>query len=134
MIAMTRALARGTVAKLEMTQAAGGCLSAAEVATLLGITESDVDLRRRQNDILAVPVPGLAWGFPARQFRDGDLRPGVAEVLHAATSMHPWVLLSILLDPVVGSPDTDLLDALDRPEVLDDVLTRIATYGHQGGC
>jgi len=128
--AMTRALARGAVAKQEMIQEAGGCFSSGEVAKLLGITQSGVNLRRSRNSILAVPLSGGEWGFPARQFQDGELRPGLAGVLRAASAMNPWVLLSILLDPVPGSKDTVLLDALDRPEVLEDMLNRIATYGH----
>lgn len=131
--AMTRALARGAVAKQEMIQEAGGCFSSGEVAKLLGITQSGVNLRRSRNTILAIPLSGGEWGFPARQFQDGELRPGLAEVLRAASDKNPWWLLSILLDPVSGSKDTVLLDALDRPEVRADVLNRIATYGEQGG-
>ena len=128
--AMTRALARGAVAKQEMIQEAGGCFSSGEVAKLLGITQSGVNLRRSRNNILAVPLSGGEWGFPARQFQEGELRPGLAEVLRAASEKNPWWLLSILLDPVPGSKDTVLLDALDRPEVRGDVLNRIATHGH----
>lgn len=131
--AMTRALARGAVAKQEMIQEAGGCFSSGEVAKLLGITQSGVNLRRSRNSILALPLSGGEWGFPARQFHDGELRPGLAEVLRAAREKNPWWLLSILLDPLPGSKDAVLLDALDRPEVLVDVLNRIATHGEQGG-
>ncbi|HEX8211610.1 MAG TPA: hypothetical protein VF584_15665 [Longimicrobium sp.] len=128
--AMTRALARGAVAKQEMIQESGGCFSSGQVAKLLGITQSGVNLRRSRSGILAVPLSGGEWGFPARQFQDGELRPGLAEVLRAGSAMSPWVLLSILLDPVPGSKDTVILDALDRPEVREDMLNRIATYGH----
>lgn len=128
--AMTRALARGAVAKQEMILEAGGCFSSGDVAKLLGITQSGVNLRRSRSSILAVPLSGGEWGFPARQFQDGELRPGLAEVLRAASEMNPWVLLSILLDPVPGSKDTIIFDALDRPEVLGDIHNRIATYGH----
>jgi len=131
--AMTRALARGAVAKQEMILEAGGCFSSGEVAKLLGITQSGVNVRRSRSSILAVPLSGGEWGFPARQFHDGELRPGLAEVLRAGSGKNPWWLLSILLDPVVGSKDEVLLDALDRPEVLGDVLNRIATHGHHVG-
>lgn len=131
--AMTRALARGAVAKQEMIQEAGGCFSSGEVAKLLGITQSGVNLRRTRSSILAVPLSGGEWGFPARQFLDGELRAGLADVLREASGMNPWWLLSILLDPVPGSKDTVLLDALDQPEVLGDVRNRIATYGHHVG-
>ena len=54
--ATTRALARGAVAKQEMIQEAGGCLSSGEVARLLGVTVSAVNQRRARRLILAVPM------------------------------------------------------------------------------
>jgi hypothetical protein len=129
--ATTRALARGAAAKQEMIRAADGCLSSGEVAKLLGKTVSAVNQRRARGQILAVPLSGGEWGFPARQFASGDLRSGIAEIVSAAGTMNPWVLLSILLDRVPGS-DATLIDSLDRPEVLQDVLTRIHSYGQHG--
>jgi hypothetical protein len=129
--ATTRALARGAAARQEMIQSAGGCLSSGEVARLLGKTVSAVNQRRVRSQILAVPLSGGEWGFPADQFHSGDLRAGIAEVVGAAGTMNPWVLLSVLLDRVPGS-ESRILDALDRPEVLDDVLARIRSYGQHG--
>lgn len=127
--AMTRALARGAVAKQEMLQEAGGCLSSGEVARLLGITVSGVNLRRARNAILAVPLSGGEWGFPARQFEGGELRAGVAEVVRRAASLDRWVLLSILLDPVPAMGGEVIIDHLDQPEVRGDVFARIDSYG-----
>jgi hypothetical protein len=129
--ATTRALARGAAAKQEMLQAAGGCLSSGDVARLLGKTVSAVNQRRARNQILAVPLSGGEWGFPASQFSSGDLRGGIAELVSSAGTMNPWVLLSILLDLVPGSGAT-IIDSLDDPEVMQDVLTRIRTYGEHG--
>ena len=131
--AMTRALARGAVAKQEMIQEAGGWFSSGEVARLLGITVSGVNLRRARNAILAVPLSGGEWGFPARQFAGGELREGMAELVRRAGSMDRWVLLSILLDPVPGSAGEVIIDHLDRPEVRGDVLARIGSYGEHVG-
>ena len=127
----TRALARGAAAKQEMIQAADGCLSSGEVAKLLGKTVSAVNQRRARGQILAVPLSGGEWGFPARQFASGDLRSGIAEVVSAAGTMNPWVLLAILLDRVPGS-DAAIIDSLDRPDVVQDVLARVRSYGQHG--
>lgn len=127
----TRALARGAAAKQEMIQAADGCLSSGEVAKLLGKTVSAVNQRRARGQILAVPLSGGEWGFPARQFASGDVRGGIAEIVSAAGTMNPWVLLSILLDRVPGS-DAVIIDSLDHPEVVQDVLARVRSYGQHG--
>jgi hypothetical protein len=129
--ATTRALARGAAAKQEMIQAVGGCLSSGDVAKLLGKTVSAVNQRRVRNQILAVPLSGGEWGFPARQFSSGDLRRGIAQVVSTAKSMNPWVLLSILLDRVPGS-ESRIIDSLDAPGVMEDVLTRVRSYGQHG--
>lgn len=129
--ATTRALARGAAAKQEMLQAAGGSLSSGAAARLLGKTVSAVNQRRARNQILAVPLSGGEWGFPAAQFSSGDLRSGVAEVASAAGTMNPWVLLSILLDRVPGS-DSRIIDSLDDSAVLEDVLARVRSYGEHG--
>lgn len=128
----TRALARGAAAKQEMIQAAGGCLSSGEVAKLLGKTVSAVNQRRARNQILAVPLSGGEWGFPANQFSSNDLRSGIANIVSAAGTMNPWVLLSILLDRVPGS-ESRIIDSLEESEVMEDVLARIRSYGQHGG-
>lgn len=130
--ATTRALARGAAAKQEMLQSAGGYLSSGEVASLLGKTVSAVNQRRARNQILAVPLSGGEWGFPADQFASGDLRAGIAEVVGAAATMSPWVLLSILLDRVPGSA-MRMIDALEDLAVRGDVLARVRSYGEHGG-
>lgn len=128
--AWTRALARGAARKQEMIQRAGGVLSSGQVAELLGITVSAVNQRKnRHRSILAVPLSGGEWGFPARQFADGAVRAGVADVVRAAGEMNPWVLLSILLDDAADQGGPTLLDRLDDPAVRADVLHRVQTHG-----
>lgn len=128
--AWTRALARGAARKQEMIQRAGGVLSSGQVAELLGITVSAVNQRKnRHRSILTVPLSGGEWGFPAKQFADGAVRAGVAEVVRKAADLNPWVLLSILLDDAAGEGGPTLLDRLDDPAVRADVLRRVRTYG-----
>lgn len=129
--ATTRALARGALVKEEMIAAAGGCLTSSQAAKLLGIGVTAVNNRRARRTILSVPLSGGEFGFPARQFAEREVRPGIPEIVKAAESLSPWVLLSILLDGVKGG--TPLIDRLDDPGVRRDVLRRVRSYGAQGG-
>jgi hypothetical protein len=131
--ATTRALARGAVAKQEMITAAGGCLSSSEVAALLGVSVSAVNQRRARSAILAVPLSGGEWGFPARQFSAHEVRGGVAEVVQAAGDLSPWVLLGLLLEGGRRPGGIPLLERLGDPDVRADLLARVRSYGEQGG-
>ncbi|HWK90253.1 MAG TPA: hypothetical protein VNP72_09665 [Longimicrobium sp.] len=128
--AWTRALLRGAAAKQRMLERAGGSLASSQVAKLLGVSVQAVKQRIERRAILAVPLAGGAWGFPAVQFgTDGRVRAGVAEVVRAAQGISPWVLLSIVCDPAGDASRPILLEALDDPAIREGVLARIATYG-----
>lgn len=128
--AWTRALARGAARKQDLIARAGGCFSSGQVADLLGISVSAVNQRKNKHkSIFAVPLSGGEWGFPVRQFVDGDVRRGVADVVRAAADMNPWVLLSILLDDAGEDGGPAVLDRLDNEPVRADVLQRVRSYG-----
>lgn len=123
-------LLRGAAAKSEIMEAAGGLLSSSEAAALLKISVPGVKQRVQRRGLIAVPLPGGQWGFPARQFdRGGRVRPGVAAVAAAGADLDPWVLLSILVDEAEDGRGGILLERLDDAGVREDVLSRIATYG-----
>ncbi|HEY0035172.1 MAG TPA: hypothetical protein VGB66_00720, partial [Longimicrobium sp.] len=122
----------GAVRKQELIGRAGGCYSSSEVAALLRISVSAVNLRKKRRRILTVPLTGGEAGFPARQFAESDVRAGVAEVVQAAGEMNPWVLLSILLAPVDDPDGPVLLDRLDDERVRTDALGRVQSYGVHG--
>jgi hypothetical protein len=123
-------LLRGAAAKSEIMEAVGGLLSSSEAAALLKITVPGVKQRVQRRALIAVPLPGGQWGFPARQFeRDGRVRPGVAAAVAAGADLDPWVLLSILTDDVEDERGGILLERLDDAGVREDVLSRLATYG-----
>lgn len=128
----TQALARGAVRKQELIERAGGCYSSSQAAALIGISVSAVNLRKKRGRILAVPLSGGESGFPARQFEDAEVRAGVAEVVGAAAEMNPWVLLSILLNPISQPGGPAPLDRLDDEAVRAEVLARIRGYGVHG--
>ena len=56
-------------------------LSAAEVASLLGVDKSTVTRRVRKDRLIGFRVFKNALRIPKEQFRDGDVVPGTAEVL-----------------------------------------------------
>jgi hypothetical protein len=97
---------------------------------VLHISVPGVKQRVERHKLLAVPLPGGQWGFPALQFgKDGHVRPGIPEVARAGAHVDPWTLLSILVDDVEDGRGGLLLERLDEPAVLTDVLNRLATYG-----
>lgn len=51
-----------------------------EAGKIAGITRQAIDKRRRSNAILAVRE-GSDWKYPGCQFRDGEVLPGIAEVV-----------------------------------------------------
>jgi hypothetical protein len=122
-------LLRGAEAKSRIAELVGGLMSSTEAAAVLRISVPGVKQRVERHRLLAAPLPGGQWGFPALQFAPGGhVRAGVPEVAKAAAQVDPWVLLSILVD---DAPDGSgvLLERLDDPAVLRDVLGRLATYG-----
>ena len=122
-------LLRGAEAKNRIAQVVGGLLSSSEAAAILGISVPGVKQRMDRRKLLAVPLAGGQWGFPALQFAEGgQVRPGVPEVAKAGAQHDPWTVLSILVDDV---PDGSgiLLEHLEDPATLRDVLQRLETYG-----
>ncbi len=88
------AIARGVEAREALVRKAGGLLSAAEVARMLGITRQAVDKRRGGGKLLAVKV-GSDWRYPAAQFGPGGATPAGLEEVIASDS--PWGALSFLV-------------------------------------
>lgn len=123
-------LLRGAEAKREIADLVGGLLSSGEAAAVLRISVPGVKQRMDRRTLLAVPMSGGQWGFPALQFdAGGKVRTGLPEVLKASAHVERWTLLSILVDEVEDARGGMLLERLDNPRVLRDVLNRVTTYG-----
>lgn len=123
-------LLRGAEAKSRIAELAGGLLSSTEAAAVLRISVPGVKQRVERHKLLAVPLPGGQWGFPALQFAlGGHVRAGVPEVAKAGAHVDPWVVLSILADDALDGSGGVLLERLDDPAALRDVLGRLSTYG-----
>lgn len=81
---------RGLAVRAELLKAEGGVLSVNEVATRLGISRQAVDKRRRARQLLALPMGKSRYSYPAWQFSENGVLPGVEEVLQAFQDEAPW--------------------------------------------
>ncbi len=90
------AIARGAEIKARLTEQAGGLLSAEVVGRLLGISRAAVDKRRATGKLLALRIRS-DWHYPAVQFREGEVLPGLAPILAAMTDASGWSVLAFLL-------------------------------------
>jgi len=93
---MVPALARNVEHRNQLLQRVGGILSAEQAGKIVGITRQAIDKRRRSNAILAIRE-GSDWKYPAFQFRDGEVLPGIAEVVRGFEGQGAWVTLDFLL-------------------------------------
>lgn len=90
---------RGIQASRELLASAGGGLSSAEVATLLGITRQAVDKRRQAGQLLALKLGRRGYLYPARQFTQTGVLPGWPGVLAVLQDHAPWAQLIFLMSP-----------------------------------
>ncbi|HLJ63701.1 MAG TPA: helix-turn-helix domain-containing protein [Stellaceae bacterium] len=114
-------IAEGVAHKQALMAEAGGLLSTAEVATLLGISRQAVYKRRQEKKLLSVPHGGEEK-FPAIQFTaDGRPVPGLSRLLAAVGLEGAWGTLDFLL-----TPDDDRLRGLSPIAMLKKHPQRIA--------
>ena len=115
--------------------AEGGCDSAAEVASLLGISVQAVHKRANKHQLLSFPGKGGRDGdrFPRCQFGEGAVLKGIPQVVAGMASHGPEVTLSFLISP---SPrlegDARPIDLL-RAGTVAEVLRAVERYGEHGG-
>ncbi|MGI6853671.1 helix-turn-helix domain-containing protein [Mesorhizobium sp. 1B3] len=124
------ALARNVEHRQRLLKLAGGVLSAEEAGRILGITRQAVDKRRRSNAILAVRE-GSDWRYPARQFSEGEVVAGIADVVRGFASAGPWATLDFLLAPDTALGGRSPLDMLRSGE-LEPVLRLVRANDSDG--
>jgi len=109
------ALARNVEHRRQLLERAGGVLSAEQAGKLAGISRQAIDKRRRNGAILAIRE-GSDWKYPVRQFRDGEVLAGIADIVSGFETQGPWAALDFLLAPdgVLGGRSP--LEALQRGE------------------
>ena len=124
--ALAAAIARGKIARKKMSLAEGGWISAAKAARLLGISVPQVLCRWRCHRLIGWPH-GKAVRFPAWQFTDGKLLPGIEEVLQIFRSNDWWRIVLYFLGTRRSLSNERPLDLLRRGES-EKVIRHAADY------
>jgi hypothetical protein len=122
---------RGIAARERLIERAGGLLRLGEAAERLGVTPQAVTGRRTRETILAVPLPNGEWVYPACQFGDHGLVPGLDGFLRAFRDADPWTRLAVLLAPSVRYGGRSALELLVEGREAE-ARSIAATYGEQG--
>lgn len=128
---LAAARVRGLRMREEMLNAEGGVLTASEMASRLHITRQAVDKRRRAGKLLAVELGRRRWLYPAWQVGDGQVLPGLEEVLSDLSEHDRWIQLGFFLSGDYRLGEKTPLDALRRGR-LPDVRMAARAYGEHG--
>ena len=127
---LAAAKARGEQAKRDILAAQGDMLDANQVAARLGCDLAEVEARRRQGLLIALPDEHGKRGFPAWQFEDNGLLPGLEDVLRHMNVRSPWMRAQFFLTGDVRLDGETPLVVLLRGDI-DAVRRAGAAHGEQ---
>lgn len=122
---------RGLAARERLIRRAGGLLRVGEAAERLGVSTQAVNGRRSRKTILAIPMPNGEWVYPACQFAEYDLVPGIDAFVRAFQDADPWTRLAVLLAPSDRYDGKSALELLREGKVAE-ARSIAATYGGRG--
>ena len=122
---------RGLAARQEILRLEGGTLSAEQVADHLGLSRQAVDKRRRSGKLIGLSVGRRGYAYPAWQFGQAGVIPGLEETLTSLSIHDPWMRAAFFLsgDPRLGGATP--LDELRRGK-LEAVRRAARGYGEHG--
>ena len=118
--ALFAARLRGLDRMAALRKAAEPVLETGQVCALLGVSRETIRKKVDRKQLLTLPKGG-GRVFPALQFKDGDVVPGLGAVLAALDTDSPFVALSFLLshNPAFGGKSAgELLQTGDFEPVL----------------
>ena len=121
------ARARGVARRDELLAQAGGALSPAAVAERTGMSRQSVNNWRRKGQLIALPRGRRDFAFPACQFVEDRLVPGLDRVLAASALRHPLSQLEMLLAPSARMEGASPLALLRAGRVEDAVAVAAAS-------
>jgi hypothetical protein len=129
---LAAARVRGLQARDRILAAEGGTLTVGEVAAHLRISRQAVDKRRAAGKLIGLDMGRHGYGYPAWQFGERGLLPGLDRVLAELRVVDPWMRAGFFLG---GDPRLDRdtpLDRLRRGDV-DAAVHAARAYGQHGG-
>jgi hypothetical protein len=122
---------RGAQAKRDLLAAQGDLLDADEVAARLHDDVTEVERRRSQGLLLALPTASGKFGFPSWQFTDSGLLPGLSTVFRDFGVRDPWMQAAFFLSGNLRLGGRTPLEVLLRGDV-EAVRSAAAAFGEQG--
>jgi len=125
--ARLRALARVA----ELRKMAEPCLGTGQVCKLLGVSRETIRKKVDRKQLLALPKGSEDRVFPAFQFKEGELLPGIKEVLEVLPGDSPFVALSFLLSRSPFFRNKTAVDAL-KAGMVKEVLAEAGSYLKHG--
>lgn len=128
---LAQARLRGLKYREELIQRAGGTLSAADVASILGITTAAVRKRIAKGQLLAMATDG-GYQIPAIQLCGDGVIPDLARVLSTLQIEDAWMCLDWLLSTEPRLDERVPLDMLTAGEDLEAVLEAAELVGEHG--
>lgn len=128
---LAEARIRGLLAKRQLLEAEGGCMSSEEVAKVLGIKRQAVDKRRINGKLIGLPS-GRVYLYPVWQFVDGKTLPGLEQVLKRLGVQDPWMQTAWMLNGNSRLEGRRIPLTVLRDGNLEAVLEAAEVYGEQG--
>ena len=125
--ARLRALARVA----ELRKMAEPCLDTGQVCKLLGVSRETIRKKVDRKQLLALPKGSEDRVFPAFQFKEGELLPGMKEVLEVLPGDSPFVALSFLLSRSPFFRNKTAVDAL-KTGMLKEVIAEAGSFLEHG--
>lgn len=122
---------RGLRRMAELRKEAEPCLETGQVCGLLGVTRETIRKKVDRKQMLALPKGGDRV-FPAFQFKDGNIVPGLGEVLEALDTDSTFVELSFLLSESPHFEGRTAIDALQSGDTECVVLEARSFFKHGG--
>ena len=123
---------RAVRVKRELVEQAGGAWGTGQVAQFLGVTPQAVHGRRARGTLLGLRAPNGDFVYPAFQFHNHGVLPGLADVLRAFQVEDPWTQLSVLLGPSGRLGGAAPIQALLQGQV-QEVMEAVGSYGEHVG-
>jgi hypothetical protein len=125
------AFIRGIEASRRLIDEHGGALSAVQVAKTLGISWQMVETRRRTEKLLAVSTGRHGYRYPAWQFDESGVLPGLEDVLKVLATHDEWMQVAFFVSRNQRLSNRTPVETLKVGRV-DLVLDAAEVYGEHG--
>ena len=128
----SRALLRRKEITQHKIETVGGAFTLGQVCQVMGcVSRQAIERRVREGRLLAVPGPSNRRVYPAVQFgSDGEVVPGIKEVLHALPMVNHWEVLKFLVTSDISLGNRKPIDLL-REGSIEPVVQSAANLINQ---